>query len=415
MVSLVHHLGAGVSPIVAPVLSLHEDDLLQIFSFLSTRDLLNISRVCRQWYKLSFDYILWKNVDLKRFASRLTDPVKLDFLILKRFSRKIQWLDLSGLMVCQSTLRILSLSCKQLKILILKSVTFTSDSSRKNRFPSHLEFLDIRFSQGQGGVYREIASSLDNIAELGLCDAFLYTLLKDGSLETAIDGMKTLRQLDLSHCQLLKDKHLALFARCSQLEVLSLRKCLMLSGSFIQDFLQSCAHLKILVLEGISIDDDTMNRVRWDSCCLAYLELRWLPLITSRGLKSVLRQVTKIQTLEYLGLCAIGDGKALSDELLVHLAVILSTRSSKKLKWLNLSGSQCITRDGLDGLYTLIETIAVTNCPAVKPSVVASMSDGNACQTTDCTSFLGDGTKTKRNYFGNSNVFRFKWILETPV
>ena len=315
------------SAIAAPISGLHEEDLLNIFSFLSLDDLLHVSRVCRRWYRLSFDYILWKYADLKRFASRFTDPVKLNLLILKRFSpSKIQRLDLSGFTISERTLQILNSSCKQLKALTLKSVTFISHTDRvileqtdqARFFPADLEYLDIRFSQGHCRVYREIASSCNNIKHLRLCDAFLYTLQRDGSLETTIESMKSLRQLDLSHCRLLKDSSLALFARCRELEVLCLRKCFLLRGSFIEDFLQSCVHLKTLVLDGINIDDDMLQSISWDSCCLTHLELGWLPLITPRGLKTVLPRAAKIQTLEYSGLCAIGDGKALNDEFLLH-------------------------------------------------------------------------------------------------
>ena len=405
---------SGGSAIRAPMSGLHEEDLLKIFSFLSLGDLLHVSQVCRRWYRLSFDFILWRDVDLKHFASRFTDPVKLDLLILKRVSpSKIQRLDLSGFIISERTLQVLNSSCKQLKALTLKSVTFTSDTNiaiveetdRERFFPAKLEYLDIRFSQGHCRVYREIASSCNNIKRLRLCDAFLYTLLRDGSLETTIARMKSLRQLDLSHCRLLKDNSLALFARCRELEVLCLHKCFLLRGSFIQDFLQSCVHLKTLVLDGINIDDDMLQSISWDSCCLSHLELGWLPLITPCGLKSVLPRVAKIQTLEYLGLCAIGDSKALNDELLLHLAASLSRRSNRKLKWLNVSCSRCITKASLDRLHPFFEAVDVTNCTTVEISYDKNNNVG----------LFGAGKTRYNRYLSNSDIFRFKWTLETPV
>ena len=400
--------------IAAPMSCLHEEDLLKIFSFLSLGDLLHVSQVCRRWYRLSFDCILWRDVDLKRFASRFTDAVKLDLLILKRFSpSKIQRLDLSGFIISERTLQVLNSSCKQLKALTLKSVTFTSDTNgvvlektdKERFFPAKLEYLDIRFSQGPCRVYREIASSCKNIKHLLLCDAFLYTLLRDGSLETTIERMKSLRQLDLSHCRLLKDNSLALFASCSELEVLCLHKCFLLRGSFIQDFLQSCVHLKTLVLDGINIDDDMLQGISWDSCCLSHLELGWLPLITPCGLKSVLPQVAKVQTLEYLGLCAIGDSKALNDELLFHLAASLSRRSNRKLKWLNVTCSRCITNNSLDKLHPFFEAVDATNCPAVEFSYDKNNNVG-----------LLDAGKTRyKRCLSAGDAFRFNWTLETPV
>ncbi|KAJ7350960.1 hypothetical protein OS493_037578 [Desmophyllum pertusum] len=80
-------------------------------------------------------------------------------------------------------------------------------------------------------------------------------------------------ELDLSHCRLLKDSTLALFARCSKLEVLSVRKCPMLTGRSVHEFLESCTQLRTLILDGISIEDETLQSIRWDSSLLTHLEL----------------------------------------------------------------------------------------------------------------------------------------------
>ena len=360
----------------APVFSLHEEDLLKIFSFLSLSDLLRVSRVCRWWYSLSFDPILWRDIDLRRFASRLTDPVKMEMLIMKRLS-SIQCLDLSGFSISEETLRILFSFCKHLRVLKLKSVTFTGSTNRPTQmddlegrmlFPDSLEYLDIRFSQGHARVYRAIASRLCNIRFFGLCDAFLYTLLKDGTLETTIESFKNLQKLDVSHCQLLKDNTLALFACCSKLKELSVRKCCLLTGSFLEDFLHSCNHLKTLILDGTSIDDETLQSIRWDSSTLVHLELGWCPLATSRGLTSILPRLIKIKTLEYLGLCANGDSKVLNGKIIHQLEASLSKRSGTKLKWLSFHCSRTITKNSLDAFQNLnsfVEILEVTNCTEI--------------------------------------------------
>lgn len=394
------------SPLAPLVFSLHEEDLLKIFSFLSLSDLLHVSRVCRWWYKLSFDRVLWKDIDLRRFASRLTDSAKMELLVFKRLSTRIRCLDLSGFTVSDRTLSILASSSKQLRVLKLKSVTFTrgsqtDDLKGKEVFPDHLKYLDIRLSQGHGNVYRAIASSLSNIRQLGLCDAFLYTQIQNGSLKTTIESMENLRKLDLSHCRLLSDNNLALFARCRKLELLSVRKCILLTGSFVQNFLQSCTLLKTLILDGISIDDDTLQNIRWEGSKLTHLELGWCPLITSCGLNAVLPQMAKISSLEYLGLCATGDSKAVNDETLVKLETILPSRPTKKLKWLNISCSRSITKNGLRALHSLnsfVEILDTTNCPEIK-------------------SFRNVQTCDRNNNVSNSKVkgIIFNYSLDTPV
>ncbi|XP_073239861.1 F-box/LRR-repeat protein 12-like [Porites lutea] len=337
------HTSVNGHNIFAPVFSLHEEVVLRIFSFLPLSDLIRVSRVCRWWYRLSFDRFLFKNVDLRPFATRLTDPVKIELLFTKRMASIVQCLDLSGFNISGETLRILASSCSQLRVLKLKSVTFTPGTKGKNIFPENLKVLDIRFSQGHPGVYRAIATSLENIRSLRLCDAFLYTLLQDGTLKTTIKNLKYLRELDLSHCHLLDDNTLSLFTSCSRLEALSVRKCFMLTGSFVNDFIQSCVHLKTLILDGISISDNTLQNIMWDRSNLAHLELGCCPLISSLALNLALNRITTIiHSLEYLGPCSNKDNKALDEETILELETGLSKRRACKLTltWLNLRCSQ---------------------------------------------------------------------------
>lgn len=394
-----------------PLFGLHEEMLLKILSFLSLEDLLRFSRVSRMCYRLSLDRSLWKNVDMRRFASRLNDPEKLELLIFKRFSNKIQCLDLSGFTVSEGTLNTLAISCKQLRVLKLKSVTFTTDTNRVIQrdnldFPGKLNCLDIRFSQGHPRVFRAIASNLSKVESLGLCDAFLYTLLEDGILEETIESMKNLRVLDLSHCRLLKENTLALFARCSKLEVLSVRRCPMLTGSSIQEFLESCTHLQTLTLDGISIDDETLQSIRWDSTFLTYLELGWCPLITPIGLKLTLRKVAKIPTLEYLGLCSIGGRKALNDEILLEIAGSILKGQYGKLTNLNLSCSWYITEDGLKRLFPLVETLDTTSCPT---------GNGFPMRYDKNNNIVPSVGKISKGKHISSQFTRFEWCLETPL
>ena len=337
------HTSVNGHNIFAPVFSLHEEVVLRIFSFLPLSDLIRVSRVCRWWYRLSFDRFLFKNVDLRPFATRLTDPVKIELLFTKRMASIVQCLDLSGFNISGETLRILASSCSQLRVLKLKSVTFTPGTKGKDIFPENLKVLDIRFSQGHPGVYRAIATSLENIRSLRLCDAFLYTLLQDGTLKTTIKNLKYLRELDLSHCHLLDDNTLSLFTSCSRLEALSVRKCFMLTGSFVNDFIQSCVHLKTLILDGISISDNTLQNIMWDRSNLAHLELGCCPLISSRALNLALNRITTIiHSLEYLGPFSNKDNKALDEETILELETGLSKRRACKLTltWLNLRCSQ---------------------------------------------------------------------------
>lgn len=414
----------------APVLTLDEGTLLKIFSFLPLRDLLRACQVCRLWYRLSFDMLLWKTLDLRCFSKSLDDPKKFQELVSNRLGKSIICLDLSGFVMTEGSLRALATQCKKLRVLKLRSVTFAQTckemrSKETVLFPKHLECLDIRFSHGNPRVYRAIEKELSKVKWLGLCDAFFQILLADERLETAINSMKCLRKLDVSHCRTLKDSTLTLFARCRELEVLSVRKCSFLTGAFVEVFLDSCVELKTLILDGISLDDETLQNVGWRYSSLKHLDLGWCRLITPAGLKSALPQIARIQTLEYLGLCAIGAEKAVTDHILLELGVSLSWCRSKKLKSLNVSRSQALTQAGVDDFWrscSLVEMLDTTDCLAIKQC----LSQVNK----ECENYEGDvkvfGKNTNKITFSRTEgrgkgsisatqFARSKYILETPL
>ena len=429
------HSGSATNEMPA-VFRLDEGTLLRIFSFLPVKDLLRASQVCRLWYRVSYDRLLWGAVDLRRFSKSFGDAERFNAQAVKRFAGTIQCLDLSGFNLSEENLSALATQCKGLRVLKLKSVTFTTDP-RKNckeirgvestvLFPKHLHYLDIRFSHGNPKVYRAIGKELGNIKWLGLCDAFFRSILAAGELQTAIDSLKHLRKLDLSHCLLLKDSTLVHFARCRHLEVLSVRRCSFLTGNFVEDFLESCAKLQTLILDGISLDDEALRKITWNCSSLKYLELGWCSFITPKGLKSALPHIAKIQTLEYLGLCAMGEEKALDDEILLKLGTSLVRWGCKKLKSLNVSRSRSLTQDGVIAfkkLGTSVEMLDTTGCPGIEIYAAKFGNKNNknqndlvVVQSNHPTKIFGE--EVSRNRKGSVSATQFarsKYILETPL
>lgn len=421
------------------VFRLDEGTLLKIFGFLPVKDLLRASQVCRLWYRLSYDRLLWGTADLRRFSKSLDDPEKFNAQAVKRLAGNTHYLDLSGFNLSEENLGALATQCKSLRILKLKSVTFTTDPKKKRKeirgqstvlFPKHLHCLDIRFSHGNPQVYRAIGKELGNVKWLGLCDAFFQSILAAGELQTTIDSLKHLRKLDLSHCLLLKDSTLVHFARCRHLEVLSVRRCSFLTGGFVEDFLESCAKLKTLILDGISLDDETLRKITWSCCSLKHLELGWCSFITPKGLKAALPRIARIQTLEYLGLCAIGEEKALDDEILLKLGTSLACWGCKKLKSLNVSRSQSLTQDGViefKKLGTSVEMLDTTDCPATTTAIEIyatkfsnkrdkNQNDQVFVESNHSTTICG--AEVSRNRKGSVSATQFarsKYILETPL
>jgi len=412
----------------APVFSLDEGTLLRIFGFLPLRDLLRACQVCRLWYRLSHDLTLCKTTDLRRFSKSLEDPKKFQAIVLNRLAEKIHCLDLSGFVLTEESLRVLATHCKKLRVLKLRSVTFAENCTKSASketviFPKHLECLDIRYSHGSPRVYRAIGKELGNLKWLGLCDAFIQALLSEDCLETTIDSMKYLRKLDLSHCLLLKDCTLTLFARCKKLEVLSVRRCSFLTGAFVEDFLDSCTKLKTLILDGISLDDETLQQITWRYSSLKHLELGWCRFITPVGLNVALPRIARIKTLEYLGLCAIGDEKALDDNILLEFGASLSRWGSKKLQSLNVGRSRSLTQVGVDKFHracSYIKMLDTTDCPAIKHcSTKGIKQHQNEVFHDNDDNFMiarvGVPTRRRNGSISATQFARSKYVLETPL
>ena len=360
--------------------------VLKILSYLPLFDLIRASQVSRRWYRISFDKLLWKNVDLRRFTKLPDSEDVFERLTEGRLADKIHNLDLSGLVLTEKNLNAIAVRCKNLRSLTLKCVTFKSNDSQdiKNTqlvvIPKHLERLDIRFSRGSHWFFISIASQLGSVKCLGLCDGFLRALRVSGKLESTIASMTdSLENLDLSHCLFVTDSLLALFARCAKLKLLSLRKCIGVWGNSLDLFLKNCPYLKTLVLDGTSIEEKSLENMQWQKSFLKSVELGWCPLLTSKSLKTTLPRIAQISSLEYLGLCDVGQGKALTDDLLVDFAVSLSSGPCRSLKCVYVGSCQRITNVGLERFrkcYPFIEALDMTYC-AAKSQVTTTKLDAN--------------------------------------
>lgn len=165
---------------------------------------------------------LWNTVDLKLFASRLPYPVKIKLLIFKRFSNKILCLDLRGFTVLEGTLNTLAPSWKQLHVLKLKSVSSTTDSNMYTDI--QLDNLDV------------ITSAPILPWESRLSEHQIFTRQSPACFQPLPAYTSWEWKFGNSYWKhekfaVTERQNLSLFARCSKLEVLSVRRCPMLTGS----------------------------------------------------------------------------------------------------------------------------------------------------------------------------------------
>ena len=421
-----HRLGTAK---ILTITGLHEIILLCIFRHLSIKELATVSCVCQRWYSLTRDSYLWKEVDLKPFATTIFRQSSILERIIKSKISSVRHLDISGFVLSGTMFDFLLKHCSNLRQLTLKSVKFNQDHklgySYKFIFPKQLHYLDLRYSKGDADIFLAIARNLHQTTSwLGISDSFLRVMpiTEPRNCFSALN----LRKLDFSQCLILNDQIVAKLACCSHLELLSLRKCFSVCGSTLHLVLRKCVKLRTLILDGTSISDDSLKSIEWQSVPLEHLELGWCPLVTSHGLKASLVQIAYIGTLRYLGLCSIGHGKALNDNILVTFAMTLPTNNI--LESINLRGSLNITDWSVHKILRCCSKLKLKNidlscCPKVNyssfsesefvPSVNFKTTKTNCDKSAH--SLLSCSKNTRIGLECYSQFALSKYILETPV
>lgn len=402
--------------------------LLQIFNYLPLVDLARASEVCRRWYRISFDELLWRNVNLRRFGKLLGDEDVFETFVKSRLSTKVYDLDLTGLVLSEKNMNTIAVHCTNLRSLTLKSVTFKNSNPKDGNdtqvlIPKKLQCLDMRFSRGSPSVFSSIACQLHNLQSLGACDGFLHSLIVSAKLESTIASLtNSLENLDMSQCLFVTDSLLELFVHCKKLRVLSLRKCNGVFGNSLQLILQSCPDIETLILDGTSIENVFLEKVKWEKWRLKHLELGWCPLVTSASLKKTLPRIAQIPTLQYLGLCDIGQGKALTDDVLASFAVSLTDRPNRtsRLTRVNIGSSHGITDEVLGRFRKCHLNIpapdSCTTCCAAPCEVVAPKSHDNINKPGVLAERKGPHLIPKRTILSCCAKFPLpRYALETPL
>lgn len=95
--------------------------ILQIFSYLSHREICRLARVCRRWRQIAYDTRLWKNVSLRPEVSGLHvgSLESLLSLISVRFGPTLRYIELPIELITHTVLHELSAKCPNLTHMLL--------------------------------------------------------------------------------------------------------------------------------------------------------------------------------------------------------------------------------------------------------------------------------------------------------
>lgn len=168
---------------------LPDDIWLEVFSFLSLKDLLGVGLVCRTWHRLSRDCSLWHNLDLEPFARSLRSDV-ITRLINTVFAPSGRHLNLRKNLVTTQILQNLFESCRGLESLSLNECRLHSSEHwceiEFNQVEA-LTFLDLRNSTGYAAGVENILQKADQLQFLGSYDKLIvYFMLTGDHLQTLL-------------------------------------------------------------------------------------------------------------------------------------------------------------------------------------------------------------------------------------
>lgn len=280
---------------------LPDDIWLEVFSFLSQKDLLRAALVCRTWKRLSRDSSLWSCLDLQPYARSLREDIILR-LLNTMFAPLGRQLSLSKNLVTTEILKTIFETCHRLQSLSLNNSRFHSIGPWLERRVDQAEtlvFLDLRNASGFAAGIEDILQKAYNLKYLGL-----HCCISPRLFRSIFSRKHQLRFLDCTQCDWVTDDSIHIVAEnCPFMESLTLAKCRNIQGKSLSSLLSNCPKLKTLILEGTQIKDEFLGTADWENTNIIELNVLSCYRLSFSGLSAVL---PKLRHLRYLK-CALTD------------------------------------------------------------------------------------------------------------
>ncbi|KAM7425907.1 hypothetical protein ABFA07_022724 [Porites harrisoni] len=284
--------------------SLPDDVWLEVFCFLSQKDLLRAALVCRTWKRLSRDSSLWSCLDLQPYARSLREDIILR-LLNTLFAPLGRQLNLSKNLVTTEILKTIFETCHRLQSLSLNNSRFHSIGPWLERRVDQVEtlvFLDLRNASGFAAGIEDMLQKAYNLKYLGL-----HCCISPRLFRSIFSRKHQLRILDCTQCDWVTDDSIHIVAEnCPFMESLTVAKCRNIQGKSLSSLLSNCPKLKTLILEGTQIKDKFLGTADWENTNIIELNVLSCYRLSFSGLSAVLPKLRHLRYLKY----------ALTDEIL---------------------------------------------------------------------------------------------------
>ena len=327
--------------------------LIRIFSNLSTKDLVRVSRVCKKWYKICWTPDLWAVIDVSSCGGDVNSVVEDILTRLSGISPYAclvinTWKLNSCKNLSDESLKLIGRRCPELKHLELAKCPLVTGAGVGEIFANcpNLSLLNVAscqevstidFTLPNGVSYGENASFLQlHYIDLSEC------LVNDTGLDMIARSCGFLEYLYLRRCEAITDKGLVSLANyCTGIRELSVSDCISVGDSGCKFLMKKCHDLRYISLAKCSITDDTVKCIAKYCKKIRYLNLHMCHSVGDEGVAKVAQSCEKIRALD------VGKCEKITDTSLNFISV-----NCPHLRRLNIKGCERITDSGLRKLAT---------------------------------------------------------------
>ncbi|XP_063233378.1 F-box/LRR-repeat protein 2 isoform X3 [Bacillus rossius redtenbacheri] len=324
--------------------------LLNIFSYLSHREICRVARVCRKWRSMAYDTRLWRCVSLRPEVSGLHvgSLETLLGLISTRFGPSLRYIELPIELITHTVLHELANKCANLTHMLLDFSTAMQlhDFSEMQAFPTKLRYMCICLSEVifMEGFMRKIYNFINGLEILHLIGTYekveeeeeeIYEVINVHKLKQATPN---LRVINLYGINFVDDSHIEAFSsNCIQLECLAVDFCSKVTGSSMKTLFQRSRRLRCLLMNGTSLRSEHVMQVDWEKTSLQELDVTGTDLST----ECLVDMLTRIPGLRFL---SAGQLNGFNDSV---LKAFVEMGNPRNLIALDLDSSDNLTDDGL--------------------------------------------------------------------
>ncbi|CAL1688256.1 unnamed protein product [Lasius platythorax] len=283
--------------------------LLNVFCYLSHREICRVARVCKRWRQIAYDTRLWKHVSLRPEISGLhvSSLENLLHLISVRFGPSLRYIELPIELITHTVLHELANKCPNLTHMLLDFSTAMQlhDFSEMQAFPTKLKYMCICLSEVifMEGFMRKIYNFINGLEILHLIGTYekveeeeeeIYEVINVHKLKSATPN---LRVINLYGINFVDDSHIDAFSsNCIQLECLAVNFCAKVTGSTMKTLFQRSRRLRCLLMQGTNLQSEFVMQVEWEKSSIQELDVTATDLST----ECLIDMLTRIPGLRFL-------------------------------------------------------------------------------------------------------------------